>query len=111
MEDLKGKFIDSLRRNNKQIRDDRALSISEDTELLFKREIEDLRVEVKKTMRDRENMLDLGGDSTTKIINPSDFDSKLFVIKDLELGLKLRNLEIKLEIAEKRYNELFNSGI
>lgn len=37
-----GAFIESLKRNNRQIREDRALNISEDAELLYKRKIEDL---------------------------------------------------------------------
>jgi hypothetical protein len=104
---MKGNFVTSLRRNNKQIRDDRALAIAEDAELLFKREVEDITTALKIAKRERDAMLDLGGTSVTTIISQSDFDAKSFVAKDLELGLKIRNLEIKLEIAQKRYNELF----
>lgn len=108
LNEMKGTFVSSLRRNNKQIRDDRALSIAEDAEMLFKREVEDCATELKRLRRDRDNMLDLGGNETTKIINPTDFNAKEFVAKDLELGLKIRESEIKLEILTKRYNELFN---
>jgi hypothetical protein len=104
---LKGSFVTSLMRNNKQIRDDRALAIAEDAELLFKREVEDVNTELKRLKRDRDNMLDLGGTDKTKIINPSDFKAKEFVAQDLELGLAIRDCEIKLEILTKRYNELF----
>jgi len=107
LNEMKGSFVASLVRNNKQIKQDRALAIAEDAELIFKREVEDILTELKRTRRDRENMLDLAGNDTTKIISASDFDAKAFVAKDLELGLKIRNLEIKLEIAEKRYKELF----
>jgi hypothetical protein len=54
-----GAFVASLKRNNKKIRDDRAASISEDTELVYKRQIEDLEMSIKKMRRDQENMLDL----------------------------------------------------
>jgi len=108
LNELKGSFVTSLRRNNKQIRDDRALSIAEDAQMLFKREVEDCATELKRLKRDRDNMLDLGGNETTKIISPSDFNAKEFVKKDLELGLKIRETEIKLEILTKRYNELFS---
>ena len=104
---MKGTFVSSLRRNNKQIRDDRALAIAEDAELIFKREVEDIQTALKVAKRERDGMLDLGGKSTTEIISQSDFAAKEFVAKDLELGLKIRNLEIKLEIASGRYNELF----
>jgi len=109
LNELKGSFVTSLRRNNKQIRDDRALSIAEDAELLFKRKVEDCATNLKRLKRDRDNMLDLGGKDTTKIISPSDFDAPVFVEKDLEFGLKIREEEIKLEILTKRYNELFNA--
>ena len=49
-----GAFFASLKRNNKQIRDDRAISIAEDTQIVFKRKIEDLQLEIKKTKRDQE---------------------------------------------------------
>lgn len=107
---LKGSFVASLRRNNKQIRDDRAISISEDAELLYKRKVEDTQTLLKRLRRDRENMLDLAGTDTTKIISPTDFNGEEFVKKDLDLGLKIRETEITLEILQKRYNELFTDG-
>ena len=107
LEELKGTFVTSLMRNNKQIRDDRALAIAEDAELLFKREVEDVTTELKRLKRDRDNMLDLGGTDKNKIINPSDFDAKSFVAKDLAIGLKIRDCEITLDILTKRYNDLF----
>ncbi len=111
LNELKGSFVSSLRRNNKQIRDDRALAIAEDAELIFKREVEDILTELKVAKRERDAMLDLGGTSTTTIISQSDFNAKAFVAKDLELGLRIRELEIKLDIASKRYSELFTGGV
>jgi len=107
LNEMKGAFVSSLKRNNKQIRDDRALAITEDAELIFKREVEDILTELKRTKRDRDNMLDLGGNNTTNIISLSDFNAKDFVAEDMKLGLRIRELEIKLEVAEKRYRELF----
>ena len=51
-ENVQGAFIASLKRNNKQIRDDRATSIGEDTQLLYKRLIEDLEVSIKRMERE-----------------------------------------------------------
>jgi hypothetical protein len=101
------KFTDSLKRNNSKIREDRATAISEDAEMLFKRTVEDIALEIKRTKRDRENMLDMSPDSADSLKVASDFDSVAFVAKDLDLGWKLRNLEIKYEIATARYVELF----
>lgn len=102
-----GAFIDSLKRNNKQIRDDRATAIAEDTQLVYKREIEDLEINIRKMKREQENMLDLSPTDARSLVLASDFDSKDYVNKDLELGVKIRNAEIKLEIAKKRYVYLF----
>ena len=64
-------------------------------------------VEIKKKKRDRENMLDMSPENAMSLMVASDFNATLFVQKDLELGVAIRNLEIKLEIATARYNELF----
>jgi len=102
-----GAFKESLYRNNSKIRKDRADSIIEDAELIYKREIEDLEVQMKKMQREQENMLDLSPTNAMNLTLASDFDSKIYVDKDIELGVKIRNVEIKLDIARKRYAYLF----
>jgi hypothetical protein len=102
-----GAFFGSLKRNNKQIRDDRAIAIAEDTQLVYKRKIEDLNLSIKKMKREQENMLDLSPTNTQSLILASDFDSTIYTEKDIDLGVKIRNAEITLEIAQKRYNYLF----
>jgi len=104
---MAGAFAESLKRNNQKIRDDRAASICEDAEMMFRRNIEDLKVDIKRMQRERENMLDMSPDDTTSLILASDFDAKDFVRKELTIGVNLRNAEIKLEIAEARYKYLF----
>lgn len=100
-------FIESLIRNNKQIRQDRADVIAEDAQVTYKRAVEDLEISIKRMKRDRENMLDLSPDHALSLKLASDFDSVEFTQKDIELGIKIRNAEIKLEIAKQRYNFLF----
>jgi hypothetical protein len=102
-----GAFFSSLKRNNKQIRDDRATAIAEDTQLVYKREIEDLELSIKKMKREQENMLDLSPTNAQSLILASDFDSNVYTKKDIDLGVKIRNAEITLEIAKKRYTYLF----
>lgn len=106
-EKLQGAFVDSLKRNNKQIREDRATAIGEDAQIIYKREVEDLEIQIKKVKRDREAMLDLSPTTATSLVLASDFNSKDFVEKDIKLGIEIRNLEIKLEIAKERYKYLF----
>ena len=96
-----------LKRNNKQIRDDRALAISEDTQMIFKRKIEDLQTSIKRMKRELDSMLDLSPTNAQSLVLASDFNSNDFVEKYINLGVKIRNNEITLEIAEKQYKFLF----
>lgn len=102
-----GAFVDILKRNNEKIRSDRAKAIHENAEIAYKRKIEDLKLNLKRLNMDRENLLDLSGNNVHGIIAVSDFDSNNFVEKEMNIGIKIRNTEIQLEISEKRYNILF----
>lgn len=102
-----GAFVESLKRNNSKIRADRAQAIAEDTELVYKRQIEDLQLSIRKMKREQENMLDLSPTDAKSLVLASDFNSTEYVQKDIDLGVKIRNTEIKLEIARKRFNYLF----
>ncbi len=105
--ELKGAFVSSLVRNNKKIREDRAIAIVEAVELQYKRTVEDLETKIKKIKRERDNMLDLSPKDANSLVLASEFDEKGFVDKDLDLGIKLRNLEISLDVAKTRYKHLF----
>lgn len=107
LDQMKGAFVDSLKRNNKKIREDRAISIAEEAELTYKREVEDLNTQIKKLKRERDSLLDLSPTNADSLVLASDFNAKEFVAKDIEIGLKIRNLDIKLEIASTRYTTLF----
>ena len=106
-----GAFIESLKRNNKQIRADRAEAIGEDAQLIFKRRVEDLDVELRRLKRNRENMLDLSPDNAMSLKLADNFDSRDFVEKDIALGVEIRNTDIKLEIARSRYLYLFGATV
>lgn len=102
-----GAFQDSLMRNNKKIRQDRAIVIVESAFINYKRLVEDLDIEIKQVKRDRENMLDLSPHHAQDLMVASDFNATEFVKKDIELGIKIRNLEIKRDVARKRFIHLF----
>ena len=110
LNDLRGSFVQSLVRNNKKIREDRAVAIVEATQVIYKREVEDTELQIKQLKRERENMLDLSPDNVFSLVLASDFDAKAFVAKDIQIGIQLRNLEITLEIAKSRYQYLFEGG-
>ena len=105
--EMQGAFIETLKRNNRKIRDDRAIAISEDVHLIFKRTVEDVEMKITRLKRERENMLDLSPDNAMSLVPAKDFDTDAFVRQDISLGIEIRNEEIKLEIAERRYKYLF----
>jgi hypothetical protein len=105
-----GAFEASLKRNNQKIREDRAKQIVTKAELTYRREIEDLETELQELQSDRENMLDLSPTSADSLTMAGDFDAKAYVAKDVALGLKIRNIEITLEVARKNYAYLFGGS-
>ena len=114
MEDVmkqNGAFFESLKRNNKKIREDRAIAIAEDTELLYKRKIEDLELQIRKMKREQENMLDLSPTTADSLVLASDFQADDYVTKDTDLSMKIRNTTIKLKEAKKRYEYLFGGQV
>ena len=110
MSEMKGAFVASLKRNNRQIRDDRAEAIVEDAQILYQRTVQDLDLKIKRKKREREQMLDLSPTNAQSLMLASDFDSKQYVEKDIDLAVEIRNLEIKLDLAQTRYEYLFEGG-
>jgi len=106
-QEIKGAFMQSLVRNNKKIRDDRAIAIGEAAQMIYKREVEDTELKIKQLRRERDAMIDLSPASADSLILASDFDAKKFVLKDIQIGISIRELEITLEIAKTRYQQLF----
>ena len=109
LDEMKGAFVASLVRNNKKIRQDRAISIAEDAQMLYKRRVEDLQTQIKRKRRDRDAMLDLSPTTADSLILATDFNAESFVQRDIAIGLEIRNLEITLEIAEAQYKNLFTA--
>ncbi len=106
-----GAFLVSLKRNNSKIREDRARAIVEDAQIMYKREVEDLAIALKRLRREQDNMLDLSPTDADSLVLATDFDARAYVNKDLELGIRIRNYTIRLEIAKKRYAYLFGEEL
>jgi len=102
-----GAFISSLKRNNRQIRADRAEAIGEDAKLVYKRRVEDLEMSIKKMKRDQENMLDMSPSDAQSLVLASDFKADQYAAKDIDLSRQIRDAEITLELAKKRFAYLF----
>lgn len=108
-EQKKGAFASSLKRNNRQIRDDRAQAIVEDTMLLFKREVEDIQLGITRMKRERDNMLDLSPTNAQSLVLASEFDAKAYVSKEKSLATKIRNEEILIGLMNERFIHLFEA--
>ena len=104
---VEGAFVASLKRNNSKIREDRATAIAEDAQVMYRRAVEDLELKINRMKRDREQMLDLSPTDAQSLKLASDFNASEFVTKDIDLGVKIRNAEIQLEIARAQYKHLF----
>lgn len=107
MEDeLKPRFIESLQRNNDQIREDRARTIGADSELIYRRRVEDIELKIKRLEREQEGLIDISPLDRNSLTF-ADFQPEAFVQKDIEYSLTIRNLNIQLEVAVKRFEYLF----
>lgn len=106
----RARFIESLKRNNDQIREDRARTIGEDSELIYRRRVEDIELMIKRLEREQEALIDISPLDRNSLTF-EDFNSETFVQKDIELSLTLRNLNIQLEVTRKRFEYLFGKKI
>ncbi len=105
------KFKDYLTASFRQIREDRAEGIAEDTEIEYRRDIEDRLRRIRQYDRQRDNLiLDLCPSNITSTqVVPGDFDAAKFKDKDIQIGIDRRNDLIILEIVVDRYESLFGA--
>lgn len=110
MELIAGAFSASVKRNNKQIREDRAMVIVSNAELMYRRKIENIEIDIRNMEMELDNMLDLSPTNAQSLVMASDFNAEVYISKDLEIGMKIRNERIRLEVAKARYAHLFTAG-
>lgn len=108
---LEGVFVSTLKRNNKQIREDRARAITEDTEIFYKRKIEDLELHIRKMKMERENALDLSSKDALSLEPAKNHDPINFSQTDLDLSYQIENATLKLKISKDRFKHLFGKEI
>jgi len=103
----KGFLHESLSRGNKQIRLERGDAIAEDLEMIYKREIEDKEVSIKRLIRKQANAFDFSPTNSQSLVMGKEFDAGMVKDEDLSTALLMHNETIKLTIAKRRYNYLF----
>lgn len=114
MEELKkakGQFARFLLRNNKTIKEDRALTILRRAELAYKRQVEDIESELQDLEAERKGLLDLSPTNADSLILATDFKPEQFYTTDMRLTLKIRETKIRLEEARTRFKELFEAPV
>ena len=102
-----GYLAHSLNRTNKQIRQERGDAIAEDLEIIYRRKVEDLETDVKRSITKQKNAFDFSPTNSQSLVMAKELESVDILERDLELGVKVRELKIKLNIAKERYNILF----
>lgn len=102
-----GLFQESLYRDNKEIRKDRAESIIKEAKMVYKRMIEDHEIELEKLVIDRNNRLDMSPVNADSLILGKNFDAAAFAKKDTDITIDIEILEQRINIAKDRYKTLF----
>lgn len=108
---MKGAFVTSLQRRNKDILNDRALAIAQRAQRSYRRKIEDVMDEIRELKITRVGNLDLSPGDKNSLTLANNFDPDDFVGKDLQSGKQIENLEITLRILEERYAYLFGENV
>ena len=107
-EETEGGFLQaSLGRTNKQIRQERGDAIAEDLEIVYRRKVEDLETDVKRSVTKQRNAFDFSPTNSQSLVMAKELESIDILEKDLKLGEDLRALKVRLNIARDRYNILF----
>ena len=75
--------------------------------MTYRRAVEDLDMELRRLRREQENRIDLSPADADSLVPAADFEAKSFVETDLDLAVRIRNTEIKRDLAAARYSHLF----
>ena len=105
--DVKGALHASLERSNKEIRQERGDAIAEDLQIIYKRNVEDIEMAITRATRDQANAFDFSPTNSQSLVMAKEIQSVEILDRDMGTSLAIRELEIKYEIAKKRYNHLF----
>lgn len=104
--DAEGLVAASLKRSSREIREQRGQTIAEDLEIEYDRRIQDLERDIRRIRRDQEQLFDFSPNNALSMVM-KDVDAVEVMEKDLEMEKNIRNMEILLNNAKKRYNLLF----
>lgn len=106
-----GALQQSLDRNSKTIRKDRAQTISDTARLRYRRAIEDKHLSLRECKSQQDALIDMSPDNTMSIIRVADFDAEEFVKANADLARKIYDLSIVIEVMTADYKRLFGEDI
>jgi hypothetical protein len=106
-EEVKGMMHASLLRNNRDIKADRAKAIIRDSKTIYRRRVEDYALQIEQLKAKREAMLDLSPSHAGSLTPAKDFDANSFMEIDDELGIEIRDAQIRFNLAKTRYEKLY----
>jgi hypothetical protein len=93
--------------NEKPTASKRATVAAKDAESLYKREMQNLERLIRLLKKEQDNMANLSPTDKRASEITDAIDSGTYVSKEIEIGVKIRDLEKKLETAKKRFQFLF----
>lgn len=106
--EVEGGFVQqSLHRNNKQIRSDRAEDLLDELQTGSRRKCEDLLKALNKLKRQRRNMYDFSPTNAQSLVLAAEVDGEDQADKDLKLSVDIRDAQIKYDLQVQRYKELY----
>jgi hypothetical protein len=103
----KGFLEASLKRSNKQIREERGEDVKIDLELVYKRDVEDAERDINRLERNRVKMFDFSVTNTQSLVMAKDLDALDIKEKDMAVRVEIRNAKIALGLSKSAYNFLF----
>ena len=104
----KGLFYETLNRSNAQILRDRSEDIIIDTQQDYNTAFNILERDLRNAKAERKAHMDLSPVSKDMLTFTNNFKSQEWVQKDIDLSMKIMNLEMKLEVLRKRIEELYS---
>lgn len=105
--ELTGVLGDSLKRNSKEIREDRAAFIFEDLEQEYDRAVNDLDRDIKRKMSEQNRQFDFSPGTTISLTLKDDFDPRNIMEQDISRSMEIREMKVRRNELAKRYNTLF----
>lgn len=103
------KFLENLKKSNKEIRESRAKNLASTVDIAQQSLINDLKTKQLQLQQAIENHVDLSPTNADDL-GPQELNATEWVLKLQELKEELTEVEVQLKIAQSTYDEWFSEG-